>query len=533
MKYHSLNLLLLCLLSFSVLAAEPTPRVNRFDIWEYQVDGNSLLENAEIEAAMYPFLGADRDLQVIEAARDRLQALYKQKGFPIVVVSIPQQNVVGGIVKLQVTEGRIDRVKITGNEYFSRRDIRKELPSLAAGYPLNMGQVRTEVDAANRLNPYRSLLPVIRPGRYPGTMELELKVRDRLPVHASIETNNRYSASTSHSRLSASVGYDNLWQASHSLTLGYQMTPEVPDEVSVINMNYTLPTGVDSRLAMYAVQSDSNVATITSEGDSLNVLGNGKIAGFRSIYPMRADANFFHTLILGADYKNFGETQKLASDQNTNGLNVPIDYVNWSIGYNATMRGTADTRFSLTGNFGIRGLGNDFEEFDFKRAAAPPNYFYLQAGLGQQYALTSSLQLSYRLRGQYTESLLISNEQFSAGGVDSVRGYLESSALGDNGAQGSIALDYALFGGKPPAHIQNWTLGIFVDAARLRILTVPTVIPDDSEKRSKLLSSGVGMTMQMFRGMHLKLDYARPLYDLPEDGFDDSAKVHFSLSYEF
>jgi hemolysin activation/secretion protein len=531
MKYSPLKLFLFCVcIAFSAVAEEPSSR-NVFDIWEYQVEGNSLLDNADIESTLYPFLGAGRDLQVIETARDRLQALYKQKGFPIVVVSIPQQNVVGGTVKLQVIEGKIDRVKITGNEYFSRRDIRDELPSLAAGYPLNMERVRAEVDDANRLNPYRSLLPVIRPGRYPGTMELELKVRDRLPLHASIETNNRYSASTSHSRLSASLGYDNLWQAHHSLTLGYQMTPEKTDEVSVINMNYALPTGVDSRLAMYAVQSDSNVATVTAEGDSLDVLGNGKIAGFRSVHPMRVGANYFHSLILGADYKNFGETQKLASDENTNDLNVPIDYVNWTLGYNASLRGAADTRFSITGNFGIRGLGNDDAEFDFKRWTAKANYFYLQASLGQQYGLTRDLQISYSLRGQYTETLLISNEQFSAGGVDSVRGYLESTALGDNGMQGSVAINYSLFGDKPPAHVQAWTLGVFVDAARLHILDA---LPNaDANNRTKLLSAGAGMSMQMFGGMDLKLDYAKPLYDLPEDSFDDSAKLHFSLGYEF
>ncbi|MBI3187423.1 MAG: ShlB/FhaC/HecB family hemolysin secretion/activation protein [Gammaproteobacteria bacterium] len=506
---------------------------NQFDIWEYQVEGNSLLQNSEIESALYPYLGAGRDLQVIESARDRLQVLYKQKGFPIVVVSIPQQNVVGGTVKLQVTEGRIDRVKITGNEYFSRRDIREELPSLAAGYPLNMERVRAEVDEANRLNPYRSLLPVIRPGRYPGTMELELKVRDRLPLHGNVETNNRYSASTSHARLSLSLGYDNLWQASHSLSLGYQMSPEVPDEVSVINMNYAMPTGVDSRLAFYAVQSDSNVATVTAEGDALTVLGNGRISGFRSIHPMRAGASYFHSVIVGADAKNFGEEQRLASDENTNGLNVPISYINWSLGYNASLRGSTDTHFSITGNFGIRGVGNDDEEFDFKRWLAKSSYFYLQAGFGQQYALTHDWQLNYNFRGQYTETLLISNEQFSAGGVDSVRGYLASSALGDNGIQASVGLNYSLFGDKPPAHVQQWTVGVFVDAARLRILEA---LPDptaDASHRTKLLSAGAGMGMQLFRDMNLKLDYAKPLYDLADDGFDDGAKLHFSLGYEF
>ena len=137
------------------------------------------------------------------------------------------------------------------------------------------------------------------------------------------------------------------------------------------------------------------------------------------------------------------------------------------------------------------------------------------------------------MRGQFTEVLLISNEQFSVGGVDSVRGYIESSALGDNGMQGTVALDYSLFGDKPPTFIQDWTLGVFVDAARLRTLPVLTIIPDDTNLRTKLLSAGVGMVMQAFSGMSLKLDYAKPLYKLQQDGFDDGAKLHFSLGYEF
>ena len=171
------------------------------------------------------------------------------------------------------------------------------------------------------------------------------------------------------------------------------------------------------------------------------------------------------------------------------------------------------------------------DEFNFKRNGSPANYFYLQGGFGQQYAWIKNLEFSYRLRGQYTQALLISNEQFSAGGVDSVRGYIESSALGDNGIQGTVALDYSLFGDKPPTFIQDWTLGVFVDAARLRVMDPLSTANIDT--RNELLSAGVGMVMQAFSGMNLKLDYAKPLYKLQQDGFDDGAKLHFSLGYEF
>ena len=69
MKCLSLKLFLCCLLVACSVAAEESPPRNVFDIWEYQVEGNSLLDNAEIESTLYPFLGAGRDLQATKGER--------------------------------------------------------------------------------------------------------------------------------------------------------------------------------------------------------------------------------------------------------------------------------------------------------------------------------------------------------------------------------------------------------------------------------------------------------------------------------
>jgi hypothetical protein len=45
-------------------AAEPIGRT--FDIWEYRVDGNSVLDNRAVEETLYPFLGPQLDLNTVE-----------------------------------------------------------------------------------------------------------------------------------------------------------------------------------------------------------------------------------------------------------------------------------------------------------------------------------------------------------------------------------------------------------------------------------------------------------------------------------
>jgi len=520
---------LLILLFSKVSVAE---KVQHFDIWEYQVEGNSLLQTSTIESALSAYLGADKTLGTVEKARDYLQLMYKNQGYPIVVVSIPQQNVIGGIVKLRVIEGKIDRLKISGNKYFSRRELRKELPSLKSGEPLNMQQVRQEIDVANASNPFRSVVPVIRPGRHRGTMEIELKVKDKLPIHGFLEVNNRYTANTTKTRLMGSVSYDHLWQKHHSVSLSYQTSPEDTDEVSVLNMTYAMPTGDASRLVVYAVESNSQVATVTGQGDDLTVLGDGTVYGLRSIHQFPVVNDYYHSLLLGLDYKDFGESQEIENIEGAVGLNVPIKYAAWSLSYNGTIRQPVFTQFSIAGNFGLRGI-NDPDEFEFKRSLSKANYFYVGGRFGQTFKFSDQLNLAYDVRGQYTESPLISNEQFSSGGVDTVRGYIESSELGDNALLTSLELKYKPFANTMPAKIQSLDFSVFVDAARLKTLETLPNADGDVISTTELAGAGIGVEMKFYENVDLKLYYAEPIKKLERETFEDEGQVHFNLSYEF
>ena len=81
-----------------------------FDILEYDVDRNATLPTAEIEEAVYPFLGEQRTAADVDKARDALQAIYAAKGYQTVQVSIPQQGIETGIIHLQVVENPVGRL---------------------------------------------------------------------------------------------------------------------------------------------------------------------------------------------------------------------------------------------------------------------------------------------------------------------------------------------------------------------------------------------------------------------------------------
>ncbi len=511
--------------------AEPKAAEPKFTVAEYQIEGNSVLPIVTIEKAVYPYLGEGKTITDVEQARKNLEQVYQKAGYSTVFVDIPEQDVVNGIVRLRVTEGRVSRLNVTGSRYYSLGRIRAQVPALAPGSVPYLPTVQQQVGAINSVSADRQVTPVFRAGRTPGTVDVELKVKDQLPWHASLEANNRYSANTTHMRAIGQLRYDNLWQRGHSLSLQYQTAPEKTSEVSVASVSYLFRSpDTDNLTALYAVRSRSNVAAV---GD-ISVIGSGDIYGLRRIIPLPPGKQYFHSLSLGADIKDFEENVNL---QGADSLETPIRYLPFSIAYNASLPSEIATdQFSVSLNFSLRGLndrkidclGQQVDQFECKRFNAHSNYLYLKADYQHTQKLPHDMSWSAKIGGQLADQPLISNEQFSAGGADSVRGYLESERLGDNGLQASLEWHSPSFAGEYTPGMQELLFLIFADAAYLR---VNDPLPDQ-QSRFNLKSIGTGLRFTAWKNMKGELDWARALKDsaVTKSGED---RLHFRLEYGF
>ncbi|MBT9460141.1 MAG: hypothetical protein IV084_00590, partial [Rugosibacter sp.] len=60
----------------------------RFDVFEYLIEGNTVLDAAAIERAVYPFLGPQRSLQDVDHARAALEKEYQEQGYLTVSVEL-------------------------------------------------------------------------------------------------------------------------------------------------------------------------------------------------------------------------------------------------------------------------------------------------------------------------------------------------------------------------------------------------------------------------------------------------------------
>ncbi len=501
--------------------AEATDEI--FDIWEYQVEGSTLLPTPDIERSVYAHLGERRTIRDVKAAQAGLEELYRARGYGSVIVDIPEQDVVGGVIKLKVTEAAIGRVRVTGSRYFSLGRILSKVPALGVGQVPSLPKVQAELASLAQVSNDRTVTPVLRPSQTPGKLDVELQVKDSLPFHGSVELNDRYSADTSLLRLNTSLRYDNLWQREHSIGISYQTSPLNPSEVEVFSGNYLWRFEDSNKLlSAYMVQSNSDVATL----GTLGVIGTGTITGLRFTVPLQAFDRFYHSLTLGTDYKMFGEGVTL---QGNDTLNTPISYLLFNINYNAGWY--VDNRVShvdITYNFGPDGLGNTAKEFERKRYRAIPNFAYLRVNVDHVEPLWAGNSLFGRVGFQVSDSPLISNEEYAAGGVDSVRGYLESEKQSDNAFLAAFELRSPNLGPQLWPAFRSLQFLTFTDAAELQIKEpLPGTRPD-----AFLWSTGLGVRLESTYNVKVMLAWAYVLKNGDRTRAGDQA-LHFSLGYDF
>ncbi|MCX5592590.1 ShlB/FhaC/HecB family hemolysin secretion/activation protein [Alcaligenes endophyticus] len=509
------------LLTLSAWSA-PAQAQQTVTINEYIVRGNTVLDQRLIEQAVYPHLGEGRTLDNIEQARDALQQAYQEAGYQSVYVDLPEQQVEHGIVILQVTEAKVGRLRVEGAQYNSPLAIRDAVPALAEGQVPDFEQAQSQLADLNRGS--RQVMPLVREGALPGTLDVDLRVEDKMPWNGSVAFNNDYSADTTKTRAIVSLGHDNLWQLGHSASLTYFTAPERKGDASVISGSYTLPTSKHWDLQLSGYNSNSDIATI----GGTNVLGKGHSYGARFTYSPDFQAPWFHSFSAGLDYKRFREELRFGGDSDQ----VPLTYIPLNLGYNG-YRYSEGSQSSVAVDIvasprSMFGIGSDDEEFDYKRYRADPSFALLKLNLSHTQSLPRDWQMYARLGGQLASGPLVSNEQFSAGGTGTVRGYLAAERSGDEGYNSSIELRTPSLSKWLGSNVNEWRFYAFADAARVRLLDP---LPEQEHDFS-LASIGLGTRMQVLNWLSANFDWAYPLKD---GAYTERHKprLHFSVRASF
>lgn len=524
---------------------------NRFAIMAIDVSGATILTGPEIERLIYPFLGPDRSNVDVIAAQKALEEAYASKGYNAVQVDVPvqpQETFSRGIVQIAISETAVGRVRVTDSEHHSLGVVRAQVPSLVEGRPLNLTALQRDVAEANRF-PDRQIDPVFRAGQVPGTIDVDLKIEDSSPYHASIELNNDNSPNTEPLRLVSTIRYTNLWNLGHSLSLTSSMAPQDTSQSSVISGSYNAPLiGTPWSFLMYGYTSNSNVAAL----GGTNVLGDGYQIGLRATYRLPGEG-IFQQVSFGPDFKSFKERIFLA---NQTIRPTTIRYIPFVAEYAASGASELETYgLTLGVTAGLRivksldcvppdlaqvpdqaatcllvggGVGFLENQFQARAVDARENFVHVNVDANLTRALPGDVVVAVRVAGQLADSSLITNEQFGIGGVSSVRGYYVSEFVGDDGFQESLEVrgpDLAPMLGDRFDELRFFTFGD-VGYARIRR-------PGLDQTRSLWIAGvGGGVRFQLLRLFSGEFVVGVPVRDGPVSERGDP-RYSFSIKGEF
>jgi hemolysin activation/secretion protein len=486
--------------------AAPSPV---FYVKEYRISGSTKLSTLEIQKTVYPFLGPARTADDVEKARQALEKAYRDKNYQTVSVLIPQQDPRYGIIRFEVVEGKVARLRVNGAKWFLPSRIKAAVPSLAEGRVPDLKQTEKEIIALNRLAD-RRVTPSLKAGTEPGTVDIDLTVEDKLPLHGSLELNNRYSADTSKLRLNGALSYGNLFQRGHTAGGSFQVAPENTDDSLVYSAYYLARINERVSLMLQGTKQESNISTL---GGTTAVAGAGEIVGLRAIFDLPPGKDFYQTFILGLDWKNLEETTYAGSG----GVvlrEAPIEYFPLSASYSAAFIGEDRfTDINLTATLHLRGFaGSDDSDFDDKRVYSRASFFHLRGDISHTIDLTGGSQLFGKLQGQLADGPLVNSEQLAGGGLGNARGYLESEALGDNGI-------FATFEYRTPSFIgvedengkrrDEWRIHAFLEGG---VMGIYDALPGQDSTMT-FASFGFGTRFKYAGHYNGSVDFGLPILD--------------------
>lgn len=413
----------------SAAAAEPVP-APRFAIQRFDIEGNTLLPAAALEKAVAPYVGGDRDFGDIQRALETLEELYRGRGYGVVQVLLPEQDITRGAVKLRVIEPVIGKITIEGNRFYDETNIRRSLPTVKPGVTPDSRAVGQNLQLLTE-NPSKQTTLLLKAGASDAEIDAAIKVADERPYKFVATLDNTGTNSTGYYRVGFAAQHSNLFNRDHIGTLQYVTSPDNPSKVKIYGAGYRIPLyQLDSSIDIFGGYSDVSSGALSG---LFNVSGSGTILGARYNYQLPRAGEYEHKLSAGLDYRAYKNNVVLLGGGG--GLVPDVTVHPASVSYSGLWR-LPSSEFGL--NFGyVRNIpgGSDGSDADFKasRADATAQYSLFRYGANFTQLFAGEWQFRAVLTGQYSRDALVSGEQFGFGGPDSVRGFNVRQVANDKG----------------------------------------------------------------------------------------------------
>ncbi|XGV94538.1 MAG: ShlB/FhaC/HecB family hemolysin secretion/activation protein [Leptolyngbya sp. BL-A-14] len=490
---------------------------SRIRVDRYEVVGSTVFDAQELASITKPFTG-DVSFATLIAARTAITDFYISRGYITTGAYIPPQKLQGGVVIIQVVEGGLEEIKVTGTRRLKPSYVRRRL-EIAAKKPLNRDHLLQALQLL-QLNPLlKTVSAELSAGTQPGQSLLTVNVTEAPTRSVQLSLDNGRSPSVGTFRRQAQFTEANLLGFGDGFSLSYANT----DGSNTVDTSYTVPFNprngtitlnggfafsrvIEAPFDRLDINSNSNYVELSLRQPLLQTPTQEFALGLTVSHRETAATLLGGTIpfpTLGADAQ--GKTRITA-------LRFFQDY---------TLRGSRDV-LALRSQFsvGLNALNATIN------TTSPDSRFFAWRGQAQYvHLLAPDTLLLLRADAQLADRSLLTLEQISEGGQDTVRGYRQDLLLADNGLMVSAEARIPLL--RLPKLNGLLQLTPFFDFA-----TVSN--RNDSVKLdpNTIASVGLGLRLQISDRLTARFDWGIPLVSvtgekrtLQENG------LYFSIVY--
>ncbi|MPM45122.1 hypothetical protein SDC9_91807 [bioreactor metagenome] len=467
-----------------------------FAVKKIEFDTTEILSAEELANVARKYEGRELGLQDLNVMLEEINELYYSKKVITAKAILPPQKITDGVVRVKLIEGHYGDFKITGNKYTHAEYILNRI-NVKKMQLVRLDELEKNLTYFNRTNDI-SLKAELVPGKEVGTTDCILHVQEPSLWETTLYADNAGSKDSGLYRIGALVTVNSLNGGRESL---------------VINPTWTKGTLAGS---IYYSQPIDNYGTKVGFSYSKNALDI--IDGFLESMDVEGNSedlglNFSRPLKVTSDIKTeaFADVHHKLSETDFFGENLLHTVLNtYTAGYSVQQNLKDGLWYANLSGTHIHGSQKDnYSNESFSRG---------NMTLIRQQAFSSKQIFTLHTSAQYSNSKeLPSAEQFSLGGISTVKGFKESAISGEKGYY--FGVEYSI----PVNDTINSKVFIGLDHG-----AVKQAFRNGSYQRDYLTSASIGYSQNVGKNAFAKAVLGVPLAN-SDSVSPDKARAHFYL----
>ena len=490
-------------------------RLERVFVSRVQVQGNTVLPQGSIAAITAGYEQRELSFEELEALRLALTRAYIEAGYVNSGVLLPDQDISDGVLRMDVIEGKLQVVELSGNQHLRRTYIEDRLLP-APDQPFNVRDFETSLRLMQQWPLVAQVNAELLPGRERGEMILDLKVQERDPFIIAAGYDNHRPPSVGEDHFTISAAHQSLTGNADPFSVTYGYADGADDWL----VDYRRPlTARDLTVGLYYADGTSDI--VEQPFDELDIVTKTETWAVTLQQPVVRTLT--QTLIAGVGFEHKESHSTLLSEpfsfspgeQAGEAMVTSLSaFADW------TLRRESD---AVAVRATLR-QGVDWLDATVNPGDLPDSEFtslLLQAQYARRLPFWGS-QFLARLTGQLSSDSLLPVERLAMGGATTVRGYRENLLVRDEGVIAGLELRVPVFMNQAGESRVGLTFVPFVDYGWAKDKAIGSIPGLENPDGEDIASIGGGLIWNWWQWFYVEAYYGYALTDEDSESQESS-----------